>query len=131
MSKLVNLVSEVSDISTKMHNAVVELLKENGGIIRTDNNERMLCGKQFCSTVYAITQKDDDEPLSEKRVLAVALIGEEQVAVLTESCKGETIKGLTDQELLNLDRWEWVNGGFVHKTATLESICECIEEYLQ
>ena len=114
-----------------MHAAVVEVLKANGGIIRTDNNERQLCGKQSCDTIYTISMDGDDEPNTEKRVLAVALFGEDQVAVLPAYASGETIKGCTNEQLLDLDTWEWVFGGYTQQNATLTSICECLEQYIE
>ena len=129
-SKLRDLVKEVNNLNSKMHAAIVEVLKANGGIIRTDNNERMIEGKPTCDNIYTISMDGDDEPNTEKRVLAVALIGEEQVAVLPAYADDETIKGCSNEELLNLDTWEWVFGGYTLQNATLTSICEGIEEYV-
>lgn len=133
MSKLTDLVKEVTSLNQKMNDAIVALLKEHNGLIRTDNIERIVNNKPACDNIYVISMQGDDEPNTEHRVLAVALIGEEQLAVLPDlsgSSNSETINALTDDEVLESNDWEWVFGGYVLENATLASICECIEQYV-
>ena len=97
--------------------------------MRTDNTERRDKELPLCDTIYTISMDGDDEPNTEKAVLAVALIGEDQVAVLPD-LGDETISGMTDQEVLDCDNWEWIKNGYTLQNATLTSICESIEQYV-
>ena len=125
-----SLVEKVNNLNKEMHDAIVELLHQHNGLIRTDNRERESEGKPTCTNLYMISMEGDDEPNTEHRIMAVALIGGDEVAVLPDLSDCETIKGLTDGEVLSLNDWEWINGGYVHKSATLGAICEGIEEYV-
>jgi hypothetical protein len=129
-SKLKDRVKEVVELNKQMHADIVEFLKQHNGLVRTDNTERRDMGLSLCDNIYTISMDGDDEPNTEKRVLAVALFGEDQVAVLPDLSDNETILGMTDQEVLDCDNWEWVYGGYTLQNATLTSICECIEEYV-
>ena len=129
MSKLKDNVKAVEELNKQMHADIVEFLKQHNGLVRTDNTERRDIGLSLCDTIYTISMDGDDEPNTEKAVLAVALIGEDQVAVLPD-LGNETISGMTDQEVLDCDNWEWIKNGYTLQNATLTSICECIEEYV-
>ena len=128
-STLKDRVKAVIELNEQMHADIVEFLKAHNGLVRTDNAERRDKGLDFCDRIYTISMDGDDEPNTEKEVLAVALFGEDQVAVLP-NLGDETISGMTDQEVLDCDNWEWIKGGYVLQNATLTSICECIEQYV-
>ena len=81
MSKLVDFVSEVTDLNIKMHNAIVEFLKEHNGLVRTDTYGKDFKDKHL-NPIYMISMEGDDEPNTEHRVLAVALFENDEVAVL-------------------------------------------------
>lgn len=129
-SKLKDRVKAVVELNKQMHADIVEFLKQHNGLVRTDNTERRDMGLSLCDNIYTISMDGDDEPNTEKRVLAVALFGEDQVAVLPDLSDNETILGMTGQEVLDCDNWEWIYGGYTLQNATLTSICECIEEYV-
>lgn len=123
-------VKAVIELNEQMHADIVEFLKQHNGLVRTDNTERRDMGLSLCDNIYVVSMDGDDEPNTEKRVLAVALFGEDQVAVLPDLSDNETILGMTDQEVLDCDNWEWVYNGYVLQNATLTSICESIEQYV-
>jgi hypothetical protein len=129
MSKLKDNLKAVCWLNEKMHEDIVQFLKEHNGLVRTDNAERRDKELPLCDRIYTISMDGDDEPNTEKEVLAVALFGEDQVAVLP-NLGDETISGMTDQEVLDCDNWEWIYGGYTLQNATLTSICECIEQYV-
>lgn len=130
MSKLKDNIKAVCWLNEKMYEDIVQFLKEHNGLVRTDNAERREKEVPLYDQIYTISMDGDDEPNTEKRVLAVALFGEDQVAVLPDLSGNETISGMTDQEVLDCDNWEWIYGGYTLQNATLTSICECIEEYV-
>ena len=124
-------VSEVNTLNEKMHADIVAFLKQQPNqFVRTDNAERKSKGLQACDTIYIISMDGDDEPNTEKAVLAVALFDENQIGVLPNFSGCETINGMTDDEVLNCDNWETIKGGYTLQNATLTSICECLEQYV-
>jgi hypothetical protein len=127
--KLTELAKEVENLNEKMHAEIVKFLKEHNRLVRTDRNETKSSRDDMPSNIYVISM-DSGELNTEKRVLAVAIFEDEQVAVLPAFSDNETINGMTDQEVLDCDDWEWINDGFVLQNATLWSICENIEEYV-
>lgn len=130
MTKLKDNVKAVCWLNEKMHEDIVQFLKEHNGLVRTDNAERRDKELPLCDQIYTISMDGDDEPNTEKEVLAVSLDCNDQVCVLPNMSGYETILGMTDQEVLDCDNWEWIQGGYVLQNATLTSICECIEEYV-
>lgn len=128
-SKLKDLVKAVVKLNEQMYADIIEFLKQHNGLVRTDNAERREKEMPWCDTIYTISMDGDDEPNTEKAVLAVALFGEDQVAVLPD-LGNETISGMTDQEVLDCDNWEWIKNGYTLQNATLTSICESIEQYV-
>lgn len=126
MSRLKQLGQEANDLNKKMYDELVIFVEKHGGLIRTDNYER----EKNCDNIYAISMDGDDEPNTEKRVLAVALYNETELAVLPDLSGGETILGMTNQEVLDCDNWEWIKGGYVLQNATLYNLCEAIEQYV-
>ena len=130
MVKLKDNVKSVIELNRQMHEDIAQFLKEHNRLVRTDNTERRDMGLSLCDNIYVISMDSDDEPNTEKRVLAVALFGRDQVAVLPDLSDNETILGMTDKEVLDCDNWEWIYGGYVSQNATLTSICESIEEYV-
>ena len=75
-------VREVCALNEKMYADIVEFLKQHNRLVRTDNAERKSKGLQACDTIYIISMDGDDEPNTEKAVLAVALFDENQIGVL-------------------------------------------------
>ena len=116
-------------LNGRMHADLVEFLKEHNGFIRTDNYERSTLGKDECDTMYTIISNGEEMENKEYPILAVALFEENQVAVLP-NLVGETIIGMTDQEVLKCNDWELIRGGNVLQNATLYNLCECLEEYV-
>ena len=129
-SKLKDRVKEVVELNKQMHEDIVEFLKQHNGLVRTDNTERRDMGLSLCDTIHTISMDGDDEPNTEKEVLAVSIDCDDQVCVLPNMNGYETILGMTDQEVLDCDNWEWIYGGYTLQNATLTSICECIEQYV-
>ena len=130
MSKLQDNIIAVNLLNNQMHTDITEFLKQHNRLVRTDNAERKNKGLPLCDTIYTISMDAGNEPPTEKEVLAVYLDDDEQVCVLPNMNGHETISGMSDQEVIDCDNWEWIYGGYTLKNATLTSICECIEKYV-
>lgn len=126
------LVQKAYDLNKNMIDFLTAFVREHGGLIRTDTYGKDFKDKHV-SPIYVISMQGDDEPNTEHRVLAVALFDDE-IAVLPalseNSYTKETLDGMTDQEIRDLDNWEWFSNGYIMQNATLLSICESIEEYV-
>lgn len=125
-SKLELLTDVARGLNNEMHSALVEFLKEHGGFIRTDNRE----GKD---TMYAyIINIGSAYNTQECAILAVALLGEDQVAILPDYTydMSTNLEGMTDEEVLSSEDWILLMGGECVVNATVYQLCECIEEYV-
>lgn len=113
-----------NNINKQMHDTLAEFINEHGGIIKTDNPSH--------PTVYAHVYNEESEEVEEYRVLAVATFENgKQVGVLLNLDGCTTIKGMTDDEVLECTDWVTIYGGIVTQNSTLYNICECIEEYVK
>jgi hypothetical protein len=106
-----------------MNNILVGILKSTEKeLIRTDNDIDK-------STLYAFVFDDYFTNYTEKKVLAVAVFEGRYVGVLVGE-NNETLEGMTDEAILELDEWYTIFGGYLLSNATLYNLCENIEEYL-
>ena len=120
---LSNSIQAVMNINQDMNNILVGILKSTGKeLIRTDNDADK-------STIYAFVFDDYFTFYEEKRVLAVAVFEGRYVGVLVGE-SNETLDGMTDDAILELDEWYTIFGGYLSSNGTLYNLCENIEEYL-
>ena len=120
---LSNSIQTVMNINQDMNNILVGILKSTGKeLIRTDNNTDK-------SSIYAYLFDDYFTYYEEKRVLAVTIFEGRFIGVLLIE-DDTTLDGMTDDEILELDNWYTMFGGYILSNATLYNLCENIEEYL-
>jgi hypothetical protein len=106
-----------------MNNILVGILKSTEKeLIRTDNDIDK-------STIYAFVFDDYFTNYTEKKVLAVSVFEGRYVGVLVGE-NNETLEGMTDEAILEMDEWYTIFGGYLLSNATLYNLCENIEEYL-
>ena len=120
---LSNSIQAVMNINQDMNNILVGIIKSTEKeLIRTDNDTDK-------STIYAFVFDDYFTNYTEKKVLAVAVFEGRYVGVLVGQ-ENETLDGMTDDAILELDEWYTIFGGYLLSNATLYNLCENIEEYL-
>lgn len=120
---LSNSIQGVLNLNQDMNNILVGILKSTGKeLIRTDNDANK-------STIYAFIFDDYFTNYTEKKVLAVAVFEGRYVGVLVGE-NNETLDGMTDDAILEMEEWYTMFGGYVMSNATLYNLCENIEEYL-
>ena len=120
---LSNSIQAVMNINQDMNNILVGILKSTEKeLIRTDNDIDK-------STIYAFVFDDYFTNYTEKKILAVAVFEGRYVGVLVGE-NNETLEGMTDEAILEMDEWYTMFGGYVLSNATLYNLCENIEEYL-
>lgn len=117
MKKLEKLAKETCSLNEQMHKALVEFVKENGNLIRTNNNDER-------DIIFGIVDEDDGYGYQEKKINAVTT-HENSLSVFFED-----VEELTDEELVEHWKWHSVMGGMVLSNATLWALCEFIEEYV-
>ena len=126
LSKLQTLAQVVVGMNKVMHDCVAEFLKEHNGLVRVENSKD--CSTK--DTIYCIYQ-DLTGDQKDCPVLAVALMGNDQVYILPDLTNGcETIEDVPDSELFKSEEWLPIMGGEVLQNATLYDICAYIEEYV-
>ena len=120
---LSNSIQAVLNLNQDMNNILVGILKSTEKeLIRTDNDIDK-------STIYAFVFDDYFTNYTEKKVLAVAVFEGKYVGVLVGE-NNETLDGMTDDAILEMDEWYTIFGGHLLSNATLYNLCENIEEYL-
>lgn len=120
---LSNSIQAVLNLNQDMNNILVGILKSTEKeLIRTDDDMQK-------STIYAFVFDDYFTYYTEKKVLAVAVFEGKYVGVLVGE-KNETLDGMTDDAILEMDEWYTIFGGYLLSNATLYNLCENIEEYL-
>jgi hypothetical protein len=118
-----NSIQAVLNINQDMNNILVGILKSTEKeLIRTDDDTDK-------STIYAFVFDDYFTNYTEKKVLAVAVFEGRYVGVLVGE-NNETLEGMTDDAILEMDEWYTIFGGYLLSNATLYNLCENIEEYL-
>ena len=120
---LSNSIQAVLNLNQDMNNILVGILKSTEKeLIRTDNDIDK-------STIYAFVFDDYFTFYEEKRVLAVTIIEGRFIGVLVGE-SNETLEGMTDEAILEMDEWYTIFGGYLSSNGTLYNLCENIEEYL-
>ena len=120
---LSNSIQAVLNINQDMNNILVGILKSTEKeLIRTDDDTDK-------SSIYAYLFDDYFTYYEEKRVLAVTIFEGRFIGVLLIE-DDTTLDGMTDDEILELDNWYTMFGGYILSNATLYNLCENIEEYL-
>jgi hypothetical protein len=120
---LSNSIQGVLNLNQDMNNILVGILKSTDKkLIRTDDDTDK-------SSIYAYLFDDYFTYYEEKRVLAVTIFEGRFIGVLLIE-DDTTLDGMTDDEILELDNWYTMFGGYILSYATLYNLCENIEEYL-
>ena len=120
---LSNSIQAVLNLNQDMNNILVGILKSTDKkLIRTDDDTDK-------SSIYAYLFDDYFTYYEEKRVLAVTIFEGRFIGVLLIE-DDTTLDGMTDDEILELDNWYTMFGGYLLSNATLYNLCENIEEYL-
>lgn len=125
MATFKELVEKDNELSKQMHSKLVELLKQHNGIIRTEDEDDK-------DRIYGIIYNGLEERYVETRILAVVLVGDDQVGIYCDNSLTETDLGeMTDEEIKADECYTFtIYGGMVYINATLTAICEVIEQYV-
>ena len=120
---LSNSIQAVMNINQDMNTILCGILKSTGKkLIRTDDDTNK-------SSIYAYLFDECFSRYVETRVLAVTIFEGRFIGVLLID-DNITLDGMTDDEILELDDWYTIFGGYLMSNATLYNLCENIEEYL-
>lgn len=116
-----NLVSEVNSLNDKMKQTIIKIVKENGGLVRTDNPK--------CDSIYGFIFNEEFAQYEDRKIIAIATCEDNDLSILFGP-KYITLDGMTNDDILECDEWEPVMAGMVIANATLLDICEKLEEYI-
>ena len=122
--KLNKLTENVLKLNVQMEKQLIEIVKANGGLIRTDDAD--------CKdTIFGYVYDDILEKSIEQKVLAVAVFEDNDLGVLMGDTYEMFDDDETDEQILEYDNWHIIQGfGDVVINATLYNICENLWEYL-
>ena len=118
------LTENVLKLNVQMEKQIIEIVKANGGLIRTDDAD--------CKdTIFGYVYDDILEKVIEQKVLAVAVFEDNDLGVLMGDTYEMFDDDETDEQILEYDNWHIIEGiGKVVINATLYNICENLWEYL-
>ena len=118
------LTENVLKLNVQMEKQLIEIVKANGGLIRTDDAD--------CKdTIFGYVYDDILEKSIEQKVLAVAVFEDNDLGVLMGDTYEMFDDDETDEQILEYDNWHIIQGfGDVVINATLYNICENLWEYL-
>ena len=118
------LTENVLKLNVQMEKQLIEIVKANGGLIRTDDAD--------CKdTIFGYVYDDILEKVIEQKVLAVAVFEDNDLGVLMGNTYEMFDDDETDEQILEYDNWHIIQGfGDVVINATLYNICENLWEYL-
>lgn len=122
--KLNKLTENVLKLNVQMEKQLIEIVKANGGLIRTDDAD--------CKdTIFGYVYDDILEKVIEQKVLAVAVFEDNDLGVLMGDTYEMFDDDETDEQILEYDNWHIIQGiGAVVINATLYNICENLWDYL-
>ena len=112
---------ETNSLNDKMKQTIIKIVKENGGLVRTDNPK--------CDPIYVFIFNEEFDQYEDRKIIAIATCEDNDLSILFGP-KHITLDGMTNDDILECDEWEPVMAGMVIANATLLDICEKLEEYI-
>lgn len=109
-------------LDIQVEKQLIEIVKANGNLIRTDQTEHK-------DTILGFIFDEEIDRYIDKKVLAITVIGN-QLCVLLDEFNVVLDEETTDEELLESDDWEPITAGLMIVNATFVSICESISQYI-
>jgi hypothetical protein len=116
------LTDSVYEINKKMYRQLVEIIKSNGGFVRTYNEDYDM--------ILGFVLDEDLDRYIDKKVLAVKVDEDDDLCVLLGEFYEEFDDDETDEQILGRDDWYAITGGMMLVRPTLYNLCDCIWEYL-
>ena len=120
--KLEALLKSTNELNVQMEKQLIEIVKEHGNLIRTDQT-------YYTDIILGFVYDKIIENYIDKKVLAIAAFGNQLCVLLDELC-AELDEDITDEELLESDDWQPITSGMMIVNATLLSICQGISQYI-
>ena len=120
--KLEALLKSTNELNVQMEKQLIEIVKEHGNLIRTDQTEHK-------DTILGFIFDEEIDRYIDKKVLAITVIGK-QLWVLLDEFNVVLDEETTDEELLESDDWEPVTAGMMLVSDTFVNICERISQYV-
>lgn len=122
IQNLEEYLSSVRKLDIQVEKQLIEIVKANGNLIRTDQTEHK-------DTILGFIFDEEIDRYIDKKVLAITVIGN-QLCVLLDEFNVVLDEETTDEELLESDDWEHITAGLMIVNATFVSICESISQYI-
>ena len=118
---LENLLEESRSLNKKMEQAIIKVVKENGGLVRTDNPDY----RYICCYIF----NDYNGHYEEKKILALTTLKDDGLFILFGE-DYEILGDMTNDEILESSEWCYITDDLIFIPPTLLCICELLEEYI-
>jgi hypothetical protein len=118
-----NLLEETRSLNKKMEQAIIKVVKENGGLVRTDNPDYRYM--DICCYVF----NDYNGHYEEKKILALTTLKDDGLYILFGE-DYEILGDMTNDEILESSEWCYITDDLIFIPPTLLCICELLEEHL-
>jgi hypothetical protein len=119
---LENLLKEANSLNEKIEQAIIKVVKENGGLVRTDTTENSI---PICGYVF----NEESGHYEEWKILALTTFEDNALSILIGE-DYEILGDMTNDKILESSEWYGVTEGLVFAAPTLACICEFLEEYI-
>lgn len=105
-----------------MEQAIIKVVNEHGGLIRTDNEEY--------GTIYGYIYNEETYRVEEHKIIALSTLEDNRLSILIGA---RYVIGMAPEPILKSEEQWYLVMGFwsnVLANATLLNICETLEEYI-
>lgn len=116
-----NLLEESRSLNKKMEQAIIKVVKENGGLVRTDDPDY----RYICCYIF----NDYNGHYEEKKILALTTLKDDGLFILFGE-DYEILGDMTNDEILESSEWCYITDDLIFIPPTLLCICELLEEYI-
>ena len=115
--------NQMDNLCYKMEKQIVEIVKEHGNLIKTDNADNDY------TTMFAIVLYGENDRFVEKKILALTT-EDECLKILVDDYNVVFAGDETDEEILAYDGWYYGCADELLAAPTLWSVCDNLHEYI-
>ena len=116
-----NLLEETRYLNKKIEQAIIKVVKENGGLVRNDDPD--------CFSICGYVFDYDTGHYEEWKILALATSEDDELKILI-GAEYETLDDMTNDEILESSDWYYITEDYIFAPPTLLCICEFLDEHI-
>ena len=117
-----NVVEDAYSLNDKMEQAIIKIVRENGGLVRTYDTKHKI-------PIYAYVFNEESMKYEEQKILAINVSEDKYLSILIGP-EYVTLDDMTNDEVVECSDWYDMNDGIIFATPTLACICEFLDDYI-